>query len=308
MSVGVLNKKSPFGLEHGGFTVGRYRTVGFLGRGMSASVWEAVDESGNLNFAVKMFDKSKGNWASKEKQAVREARLLEKLKHPAIVQVLDTVDTHSKYHIVLELVIGGSLRELLSKQPSPGLGEVLSSRYFEKICDGIAYCHAKNIVHRDLKLENILLESATNNVKIIDFGFALLLKSPEQRLRIFCGTPSYMAPELIMGKEYSGFSTDMWALGVVLFGMLVGRLPFEGQTESQLYAKIRRGTFRFSEGLADTPKRVVSGLLKIDAANRPTAAQVLRHPWVRTAATQDNDEISNTVRTRPSSVPVSTRR
>jgi len=236
------------------------------------------------------------------------------LNHPAIVKVCETFDAPFKFHIVMELVVGGSLRELLSKQPSPGLGEVTCRDLFEQICDGVHFCHVRNIVHRDLKLENILLESSTGSAKIIDFGFAVQLRSVDQRLRVFCGTPSYMAPELVMGKEYSGFCTDMWALGVVLFAMLSGRLPFEGQTESQLYAKIRRGSFRFPDGVSELPRRVVAGILRIDAAGRPTAAQALQHRWVRPENGEAKDAPkwggppSHEARVRPSSVPAYMRR
>lgn len=292
---------------------GKYRTLQYLGRGTSATVWEAIDDETGDKFAIKVFDKHKGNWANRQKQAVREARLLQNLNHRAIARACGTVDAPMKFHIIMELVVGSSLRELISRQPSPGIGEVMSRGIFEQICDGVHFCHSRQIVHRDLKLENILLESSTGQAKIIDFGFALQLRSADQRLRVFCGTPSYMAPELVMGKEYSGFSTDMWALGIVLFAMLSGRLPFEGQTESQLYAKIRRGIFRFPDGVSDLPRRVVAGILRIDALSRPTAAQALQHQWVRPDVSEGGrahtlSEPSRETRVRPSSVPASMRR
>jgi len=302
--------------EEGGVLAGKYRTVRFLGRGTSASVWEAEDSDSGGKFAIKVFDKSKNDWNSHSKHAVREAKLLQNLKHPAIVRVHETLDTPKFFHIVLDLVVGGSLRELVRKQGSPGLGEESSRRLFHQICEGVCFLHLRNFVHRDIKLENILVESETGDAKIIDFGFALMLRSTDQRLRVFCGTPSYMAPELVMNQEYSGFCTDMWALGVVLFGMLAGRLPFEGQTESQLYAKIRRAQFKFPGGVPELPRRVVSGILRVDATARPTAAQVVQHRWV---TSQDIDEAEHSAEgfagplaksacARPSSVPAAARR
>jgi MAP/microtubule affinity-regulating kinase len=240
--------------------------------------------------------------------------LLQSLKHPSIVKVLGTFDAPFKFYIMMDLVSGGSLRQLLAEQPSPGLGEVMSRDLFEQICDGVNYCHGRNVVHRDLKLENILMNPETGCAKLIDFGFALQLKSADQRLRVFCGTPSYMAPELVMGKEYSGFCTDMWALGVVLYGMLVGHVPFQGQTESQLYAKIRRGFFRWPDSVSELPRRIVSGILRIDAASRPTAVQVLQHRWVRPECANASDApkwahpTAREVGARPSSVPPGVRR
>jgi len=282
---------------------GRYRTVKFLGKGTSASVWESVDDNTGQRCAIKIFDKQKGDWGTRQKQVWREAKLLELLVHPSIVKIQSTFDTTNKFYLLLELVVGGSLRELIAQQPTPGLGEEQARYLFEQICSGLAFCHGHNVVHRDMKLENILVEAVTCCVKIIDFGFALRLRSPDQQLKIFCGTPSYMAPELVMGKEYSGFSTDIWSLGVVLFGTLAGRLPFEGKTESQLYAKIRRGGYRIPDNVPELPRRVIAGILRIDARSRPSAAQILQHRWIRQ---EDGDDDIGPL--RPSSVPACVRR
>jgi serine/threonine protein kinase len=102
---------------------------------------------------------------------------------------------------------------------------------------GLDYLHGKNVAHRDLKLENILVENDMT-VKIIDFGFSVC---SDKKLRIFCGTPSYMAPEIILRKDYFGPPTDMWSFGVLMFAMLAGRFPFKGQTERDLYRKITKG-------------------------------------------------------------------
>jgi serine/threonine protein kinase len=108
---------------------------------------------------------------------------------------------------------------------------------FKQIAEGIEYLHSQNIAHRDIKLDNILIEDKTNIVKIIDFGFSVMCSSI-QKLKIFCGTPSYMAPEITMKKEYDGKTVDMWALGVLLYVMLTGIFPFKGTSEADLYHKI----------------------------------------------------------------------
>ena len=109
-------------------------------------------------------------------------------------------------------------------------------RMFRQIAEAMEYLHSLNICHRDIKLDNILIENRTNNIKIIDFGFSVICGN--QKLKIFCGTPSYMSPEIVQKRDYEGKPVDMWALGVLLFAMLTGTFPFRGISESDLYYKI----------------------------------------------------------------------
>jgi|TARA_B110001450_G_scaffold255228_1_gene282248 serine/threonine protein kinase len=109
--------------------------------------------------------------------------------------------------------------------------------------------HSRGIAHRDVKLDNILIEDKTNMIKVIDFGFAAFCTN-QQKLKIFCGTPSYMAPELVRKHEYDGRQVDMWALGVLLFALLAGAFPFRGQSESELYSKIQRAQIKYPETLS----------------------------------------------------------
>lgn len=111
-------------------------------------------------------------------------------------------------------------------------------------------------------------------IKVIDFGFAAFC-SPTQKLKIFCGTPSYMAPEIVQKKEYDGKAVDMWALGVLLFAMLTGTFPFRGISESDLYYKIQRGNFKIPDGLSKDAKRIIYKLLEVDSRKRITAKEVI---------------------------------
>ena len=140
--------------------------------------------------------------------------------------------------------------------------------------------------HRDLKLENILV-SDRQRVKIIDFGFGI--RSPEDvMLKIFCGTSSYMAPEIVRKLEYNGFKADVWALGVVLYVMLTGRFPFVGKTEKELFARIKAGQFLPPVQMNFDAKRLIQRMLSVEPAKRPTALEIMRDPWLAGAGTSSS--------------------
>jgi len=154
---------------------------------------------------------------------------------------------------------------------------------FKQIAEAIEYLHSVNVVHRDLKLDNILVEERSSTIRVIDFGFSIVCSPMSQRLKVFCGTPSYMAPEIVRKHDYEGPPVDMWALGVLLFVMLTGVFPFKGITESDLYSKIQRGSYRMPESLSKEAKRVIARLLETDPKKRITAKDLVKEPFLREA-------------------------
>lgn len=148
-------------------------------------------------------------------------------------------------------------------------------RFFKQIADAFDYLHSKGIAHRDIKLDNILIEDKTNMIKIIDFGFAAFCSS-SQKLRIFCGTPSYMAPELVKKHEYDGRQVDMWALGVLLYALLAGTFPFKGGNETELYGRIQRGSVKYPEIMSRESRQIVQKLLELDPKRRHKASDLMR--------------------------------
>ena len=156
--------------------------------------------------------------------------------------------------------------------PQRRVGELQCRKMFKQIAEGVDYLHSINVAHRDIKLDNILIDDKAG-IKIIDFGFSVL-SAPAQKLKIFCGTPSYMAPELTQKREYEGKAVDMWALGVLIFVMLTGTFPFRGNSESELYARIQRGNFTVPDYLSREAKKVISALLEVNSKKRITAREV----------------------------------
>lgn len=165
-----------------------------------------------------------------------------------------------------------SLQQYLKGRTDRRLEESEAKRIFHQIVEGISYCHSLNIVHRDIKLENILLD-AQRNIKIIDYGFSICV-DPGQRLKIFCGTPSYMAPEIVQKHEYSGAKADVWALGVLLFVLLAGKYPFKGINDIDLYQKIKKCRLELPHNLSEQSKNLISKILRYSPSERPAASEV----------------------------------
>jgi serine/threonine protein kinase len=137
----------------------------------------------------------------------------------------------------MEYVNGGSLHGYLKGKPNRQMAEIEAKYLWQQVVFGIHYLHQRNVTHRDIKLENILLDETRTRVKLIDFGFSTCIPH-EKKVKIFCGTPSYMAPEIVSKIEYAGPPADIWALGVLLYALLCGRFPFKGQNDKELYSNI----------------------------------------------------------------------
>lgn len=142
---------------------------------------------------------------------------------------------------------------------------------------GIHYCHSKCIAHRDIKLENLLLDHK-GNIKIIDFGFSTCIPN-ERKIKIFCGTPSYMAPEIVSKKEYAGPPADIWALGVLLYALLNGCFPYRGQTDAELYKKICRADCFMYDHMSSLAKNILKRIFRVDADDRPNCVEIYHDPW-----------------------------
>ena len=205
---------------------------------------------------------------------------MEKLRHANIIQLYEAIDTSKQVLIVMEYMGGLSLHGLLKSRPHRRLDEPLARRLFSQVVSGIAYCHSKSVTHRDIKLENILLDPESRNLKIIDFGFSTCIPN-DRKIKIFCGTPSYMAPEIVSRVEYAGPPADIWALGVLLYAMLCGCFPFRGSTDKELYKRICRGVYHISESVPTGGKILLSKIFQVDPSLRPTAHDILKDPWLQ---------------------------
>lgn len=249
-----------------------------IGQGAYATVAFGLHKESSRKVAIKIYDKYKLLDPQRRKSVRCEIRLMERLKHPNIVVFYEAMDTPKQIYIVMEYVGGGSMHHFLKKRPGRRVEDHQAKRLFFQVCQGLRYLHERHIVHRDIKLENLLMDE-NGTVKIIDFGFSTVVP-PGKKLKIFCGTPSYMAPEIVARKEYSGFCADIWAEGVLLYALLCGSFPFRGQNDRDLYRKIVRGTFTIPEHVGDAVRALLVKVLTTDMMRRPTIVEVLSDPWL----------------------------
>ncbi|GAA5939872.1 hypothetical protein JCM3775_007133 [Rhodotorula graminis] len=213
---------------------------------------------------------------SKEVRTVREGSLCLLLHHPYICGMREMMIYPHHYYFVQEYVNGGQMLDYIISHGR--LRERSARKFARQIGSALEYCHANSIVHRDLKIENILI-SKTGNIKIIDFGLSNLY-SPVSHLSTFCGSLYFAAPELLNAKPYTGPEVDVWSFGIVLYVLVCGKVPFDDQSMPALHAKIKRGQVEYPTWLSAECKHLLSRMLVTVPAQRATLTEVLNHPWI----------------------------
>ncbi|EKM76272.1 hypothetical protein AGABI1DRAFT_78686 [Agaricus bisporus var. burnettii JB137-S8] len=214
--------------------------------------------------------------ASKEIRTLREAALSMLLYHPYICGMREMIVHQHHYYMVSEYVNGGQMLDYIISHGR--LRERVARKFARQVGSAIDYCHQNNVVHRDLKIENILI-SNTGNIKIIDFGLSNLF-DPLDHLSTFCGSLYFAAPELLNARVYTGPEVDVWSFGVVLYVLVCGKVPFDDQSMPALHAKIKRGLVEYPVWLSAECKHLLSRILVTNPANRATLHEVLTHPWM----------------------------
>lgn len=259
----------------------RYKVGRTLGDGNFAVVRECVEKSTSREFALKIINKEK--CGGKEHVIQNEVSILRRVKHPNIVLLIEEMDTPTELYMVMELVKGGDLFDAITS--SNKYTERDASSMIFNLASAIKYLHSHHIVHRDIKPENLLVyehQDGTKSLKLGDFGLATTVNGP---LFAVCGTPTYVAPEIIAEKGY-GVKVDIWAAGVITYILLCGFPPFRsGEEQEELFQQILHGRFEFPsphwDGISAAAKGLISGMLQLDEQQRFSAVEVLEHPWVK---------------------------
>ncbi|XP_060972896.1 CBL-interacting serine/threonine-protein kinase 21 isoform X1 [Cannabis sativa] len=284
--------------------IGKYEIGRTIGEGTFAKVKLGVDSTTGEYVALKVVDKLTVQNTNLMHQVQREIRTMKILHHPNIVRIHEVIGTKTKIYIVMEYVPGGQLSDkmLYSKR----LNESEARKLFQQLIDVVDYCHNKGVYHRDLKPENLLLDSK-GNIKVSDFGLSALMHKPGGLLSTACGSPSYVAPELIANKSYDGAAADIWSCGVILFELLAGCLPFDDRNLLYLYkkvhnltlminpqfkllykltlklislhAKITRAQYECPQWFTERQKKLISRLLEPNSIKRITIPKIIEDEW-----------------------------
>ncbi|KAF9111932.1 NUAK SNF1-like kinase 2 [Mortierella sp. AM989] len=281
-----------------------YTYIGTIGQGNFGKVLLAENDITGEQVAVKILEKAQFKSEQQRLHATREARLMATLRHPNIVDVKTVMEDDYRILIVMENLTGGELFDYISNKGS--LDEKEARRIFQQIVLAIHYCHENNVVHRDLKPENILLDSE-RNVRVADFGFGNNWHK-DRHLTTYCGSPFYAAPEMVSGTPYIGPETDVWSLGVILYVLVCGRLPFDASDLPALFAQIKRGNYQKPrEGSIDVCS-LIHRMLTVDPKRRATLTDVLRSRWMRADGMESMVNALPALSTAPSTIrPVPTR-
>ena len=256
---------------------GRYELGKLLGCGAFAKVYHARDLHSGQSVAIKVINKKKINGSILMLNIKREITIMRHLRHPHIVKLLEILATKSKIYFVMEFVRGG---ELFAKIAIGRFSENLSRKFFRQLISAVGFCHARGIYHRDLKPENLLVDENAN-LKVSDFGLSAVTDQirADGLLHTLCGTPAYVAPEILSKKGYDGAKIDVWSCGVTLFVLNAGYLPFNDSNLMVLYKKIYRGDYRCPKWMSPDLQRFLSRLLDTNPQTRITINEILNDPW-----------------------------
>ncbi|KAM4617545.1 serine/threonine-protein kinase MARK2 isoform 4-T5 [Discoglossus pictus] len=262
--------------------IGNYRLLKTIGKGNFAKVKLARHVLTGKEVAVKIIDKTQLNSSSLQK-LFREVRIMKVLNHPNIVKLFEVIETEKTLYLVMEYASGGEVFDYLVAHGRMKEKEARSK--FRQIVSAVQYCHQKLIVHRDLKAENLLLD-ADMNIKIADFGFSNEFTFGN-KLDTFCGSPPYAAPELFQGKKYDGPEVDVWSLGVILYTLVSGSLPFDGQNLKELRERVLRGKYRIPFYMSTDCENLLKKFLILNPSKRGTLEQIMRDRWMNVGHEED---------------------
>ena len=265
--------------QKGSVLMQRYELGRLLGQGTFAKVYHARNLITGMSVAIKVIDKERILKVGMIDQIKREISVMRLIRHPHVVELYEVMASKTKIYFVMEHAKGG---ELFNKVVKGRLKVDVAWKYFQQLISAVDYCHSRGVCHRDLKPENLLLDE-NENLKVSDFGLSALAESKCQDglLHTTCGTPAYVAPEVINRKGYDGMKADIWSCGVILYVLLAGHLPFQDTNLMEMYRKIGRGEFKFPKWFAPDVRRFLSRILDPNPKARISMAKIMESSWFK---------------------------
>jgi cell cycle serine/threonine-protein kinase CDC5/MSD2 len=255
-----------------------YHRGNCLGEGGFARCFQVKDDSGKI-YAAKTVAKESMKSEKTKKKLLAEIKIHKSLNHPNVVQFVDCFEDETNVYILLEICPNQSLMDMLKKRKR--FTEPEAKYFITQIIGAVTYMHDRRVIHRDLKLGNIFLDEDMN-AKIGDFGLATLLASSYDRKKTICGTPNYIAPEILYGKEHGhSYEVDIWSIGIILYAMLFGKPPFQSKDVDVIYERIKKNDYKFPEDADVSPlaKDLISSILNVDPEKRPSLSDILEHEF-----------------------------
>ncbi|KAL5197120.1 hypothetical protein ABZP36_000632 [Zizania latifolia] len=260
--------------------MGKYEVGRALGEGHFGKVKLARHADTGAAFAIKILDRQRILAMKIDEQIKREIATLKLLKHPNVVRLHEISASKTKIYMVLEYVNGGELFDKIALKGK--LSEKEGRKLFQQLMDAVSYCHEKGVYHRDLKPENVLVD-AKGNIKVSDFGLSALPQNQRNDglLHTTCGSPNYIAPEVLLNRGYDGSLSDVWSCGVILYVMLTGNLPFDDQNTVVLYQKILKGEARIPKWLSPGAQDILRKILDPNPITRLDMTGIRAHDWFK---------------------------
>lgn len=262
--------------------VGPYVFKATVGDGAFSVVKLVCNVDTEKYFACKIVPKSRLSTTHLEKRFETEIRIDQQMHHPGIVELIDLLKDENNYYVIMEFCPNGELFQFIVERVK--LNESDAKKLLVQILETLKYVHDQGVSHRDLKPENLLIDTF-GRVKISDFGLSRFMDS-NGLVNTPCGSPCYASPECISGKPYDGKTTDVWSIGVILYAMLTGQLPWTKRNQTQLFKQIKSGDFSIPQGLTDEASDLILKLMTVDNTKRITIEEALMHPWLKDVPSQ----------------------
>jgi len=256
-------------------TIGPYKIIKSIGRGSSGLVVMAINRISNEKVAIKIIDRKNKNKNFSEKRIYREAVISCLLNHPNINRLVDFIYSRKRIFLILEFIKGIQLYDAILKIR---MSEEKSRKYFRQLVSAIDYLHKNSVVHRDLKIENVLIDH-NDTLKLIDFGLSNFYDD-KILLSTFCGSLYFAAPEVLGGTLYKGPEIDIWSLGIILYVMLCGKVPFDDENVQVIQSKIIEGKFTIDNNISKEAKDLLIRMLNPDSKRRITLEEIISSEWI----------------------------